>query len=123
EMAWHENGRVRCAMVPRVLAHAAADLEAVAEPDGRQQSDFGSLALQHRVGRHRRAMYEQTASAQQVARRQREGRGSTVERIEDALRRIGGDGGDLEYTDRAAGIREYQIGERAADIHGDAPGI
>jgi hypothetical protein len=45
QMARHQDGRVRRAMIPRVLADAAADLQAVAESGGGQQTRLGALLL------------------------------------------------------------------------------
>ena len=44
--------------VVHLVAHLAADLEHVAEALGGDQADAGALALQHGVGRDRRAMHE-----------------------------------------------------------------
>ena len=122
QIARHQHRRVGGAVVPRVLAQAAAGFEAVAEPGRRQQPDAPALALQQRVGRHRRAVQEERAVAEERREREPERFARLLQRRDRPRARILRHRRHLEHRRPPARVGDHEIGERAADIDADAPG-
>jgi hypothetical protein len=122
QVARRQDLRERRAMVPLVLADAAADLERVSETLGRQHADPGALLLEDRVGGDGRAVHEQRAVAQQGAERQVELLGGEAEHAQHAFAGIGRNRGRLVDAHGARVVAQNHVGEGAADIDADAPG-
>jgi hypothetical protein len=92
-------------MVPLVLAHAAADLERIAEALGGQHADLGALLLEDGVGGDGRAVHEQRAVAQQRGQRQVELLGRQPQHAQHAFAGIGRHRRRLEDAHRAGASR------------------
>ena len=122
QIARHENGRIRCAVIPRILAQATAGFETVAEPPGGQQADARALAFEQRVGGNRGAMQEELAIAEKLFHRLVERGAGGIQRRDHAFAGIGGYRRDLEHIGPPLTVGNNQIGKRAADIDADAPG-
>ena len=67
QVARHKRGRKGRAMVPGIVADAAADLEAVAKASRDNETGRGPAALEDNVGGDCRAMDEVRAAAEQLA--------------------------------------------------------
>ena len=81
EVARHQHGRVGRPVIPLVLSKAAADFERVPEALGGEERDLRSLALEHGVRRHRRAVDEEPTSGQQLPGRQPKILGQAVQPV------------------------------------------
>ena len=88
QVAWHQHGGKGLAMVPLVLPKATPDLERIAKALGREQADLCALALEHPVGRDRRAMDEEDAIAENIFDRTVQIVRQPLERRENALARV-----------------------------------
>ena len=121
QMARHQHLGEGRAMVPLVLAHAAADLERIAEALGGQHPDLGALLLEDGVGGDGRAVHEQRAGAQQLRQRQVELLGGEPQHAQHAFAGIGRHRRCLEDADGAGRVAQHHVGEGAADIDADAP--
>ena len=119
KVSGHKHGRVGRAMVPWVLALAAANFDGIAKTLGRDHADLGALALQDRVGGDRGAVREQGDAAEK--RRGvdafRDSRG--FDGGENTACRIGGNGWHLMDHNTSAVIDDDHVGERSADIHAE----
>ena len=122
QVARHQHLGERRAMVPLVLAHAAADLERIAEALGGQHAHLRALLLEDGVGGDGRAVHEQRAVAQQRGQRQVELLGGQPQHAQHAFAGIGRHRRRLEDAHRAGRIAQHHVGEGAADIDADAPG-
>jgi hypothetical protein len=116
QLARYERLGERGAMIPRILADAAPDLETVAEACGCQHPDLRSLALQHGVCRDGRAVHEPAAVGEEIAHRQPEPCGRCVHRVQHAPTGIAGDRRHLEDLDRSIRLLDHKVGKRASDI-------
>ena len=117
-----EHGRIGGAVVPRVVAHAAPNLEAVAEPARSGTPTFAPLPSSSVLV----AMVEPCTNSVVAAAAVRARRATEPERPRSSASNTpcaGSDGtrGNLE-TRRRRRVREDEVGERAADIDADAPG-
>ena len=122
QVARHQNLREGRTMVPLILADAATDLQRIAEALGRQHADLGALLLQDRVGRHRRAVHEQRAVAQECGQRDIELLGRKPQNAQHAFAGIGRNRGRLEDAHGAGRVAQHHVGEGAAHVDADAPG-
>ena len=109
----HQGRRSHEARIVEAGQHAprAADLDGVAKALRRDERDRAALALQQRVGRHRRAVRD--------AREPLERRHGRAQARHDAVRLIGRRRRHLAERDRAVAIEHHQVGERAPDIDAD----
>ena len=108
----------RTRLEPQIIQIATAlpaDLQHVAKSGRGQQPNARPLALQHRVGRNRRAMHEARDRRRRhtMLVRQLADRRSHRDIFRSAARR------DLQDPQRARFIRRHNIGECAADIDAD----
>ena len=122
QVARHQHRGKRRAMVPLVLADAAADFERIAKALGRQHADLGALLLEDGVGGDGRAVHEQRAVAQQRGERQVELLGGQPQHAQNAFAGIGRHRRRLEDAHGAGRVAQHHVGEGAADIDADAPG-
>ena len=122
QIARRQDRGKRRAVIPLVVADAAADFERIAEAFGRQHADPGALLLEDRVGGDRRAVHEQRAVAQQRGERQVELLRGQPQHAQDALAGIGRHRRRLVDAHGARRIAQHHVGEGATDIDADAPG-
>ncbi len=111
--ARHERLRLVVAEVVHVRPVAAADEEDVAEAAGRHERGARALALGDRVDHDRAAVDEERRLGEVHPRR--------LDRLEHALGDRARGGRDLRRDQPAGALVERdQVGERAADVRGDA---
>ena len=101
--------------VVHLVAHLAADLQHVTEALGGDQADAGALALEHCVGRHRRAVHEPG----DLLRPQIPVRLHACQRLQHRDAGVLAGARDLHDPGRCAGTAYDHVGERAADIDPD----
>ena len=122
QVARRQDRGKRRAVIPLVVADAAADFQRIAKAFGRQHADLGALLLQDRVGGDGRAVHEQRAVAQQGGERQVELLRGQPQHAQNALAGIGRHRRRLVDAHGAGRIAQHHVGEGAADIDADAPG-
>ncbi len=121
-MARNEDRGIGRAVVPRVVARAAANIQRIAEARRRQHGHARSLAFEHGVGGDRGAVHEERAGREQPVDRQVFAVGGALQSVQHALAGVRGNRGNLEDPDAAIRSDQDEIGEGAADIDPDAPG-
>jgi hypothetical protein len=119
-VARHQRLWRRLAEIVAVVLEALAHLEDVAVAFGGQQPDARALALEQRIGRHRRAVDDALGVLEQRAEADPERLRQPLQAVHHPKRWIGRGGRRLGERDPARGIERHQVGECAADVDPDA---
>ena len=119
QRARHELFRRWHAEVVAVVLQALAHFDDVAVALGGEQTDLGALVFEQRVGGDRGAMHDALGLREQLAGREVQEFGQTVEAGHHADRRVFGGGRGLCQCGVAAVVHRDQVGEGAADVDAD----
>jgi hypothetical protein len=118
--ARHQRFGRRLAQIVAVVLQTFAHLDDVAMARGRQQAELRALALDQRVGRHRRAVDDALGIGEQGREIAAERLRQQAQPVHDPFGRIGRGRGGLGQDRPAALVDRDEIGEGAADIDADA---